>query len=132
MIAALVLLGAAAAHAAPCPADFVDQLSGDALTKLQKRDMGAACKGARITLAGKVLNVDRDAKGVVKVRVDVPLRQPRPLTPADVWEVTLVEPNACGDPSKINRGDRVALAAQFGTYEGFMNEQATASGGNCR
>lgn len=84
-----------------------------------------------MTLAGTVANVDRNGRGIVTIRVDVPPLPPRTLF-ADAWQVTLAEPSACGDPTRISRGARVAIAATFATFEGFMNEHATATGGACQ
>ena len=115
-----------------CPDDFIRQLSANALTKVQKQDLAAGCKGTSFTISGTVSNVDRSNTGVVTITLDALRAEENKIFPTDPWYIALQSPTACGDPARINKGAKLTMKAEFSSWGGYMNRHADAVNAVCR
>jgi len=124
-----ILVMAPFASAQDCPKDFIDQLNGSNLTKLQKVNLGKVCQGTSFTMTGRVNDVAPDTT----------LRDDSPIVISLDWEkpncstykFIMADSPGC-DPVKLNKGDQITLTAKFKRYLGFSNDYAEATDGICR
>mgnify|MGYP001184949612 CR=1 FL=1 len=129
LLMALILAAESALAGDDCPKNFIDQINGEALTDLQKGNLGKACQGHSFEMAGEVDNIGLDSPFKADSPIVVQLTGDKP--DGRTYQIFMARESGC-DLGKINKRERIVITASFVKFLGFSNKYATGEAGTCR